>query len=526
MATTLEKKKALLLKLKKCKEDPIYFFKEYCYISHPQKGKIKFETYPFQDKVLKALDKYPYSIILKSRQLGISTLAAGRALHLMIFNDNKNVLALATTQATARNLVSKVRFMYDNLPAWLKPDAVEDNKLSLVFKNGSGIKAKSSSPDAARSEAVSLLIIDEAAFIDNIEETWASAQQTLATGGGAIVLSTPNGIGNWFHQMWAKAEAVENDFIPIRLPWDLHPERDKDWRKKQDELLGLRMAAQECDCNFNSSGTTVFMPESLEYIEKMQLQEPLERRGRDANYWIFEHPDYTKDYVVVADVARGDGNDYSAFHIFDLENNVQVAEYKGQIPTKDYGYLLVEAATYYNKALLVVENASIGWSTLQTIQEIGYQNLYYTPRGEATIDSYYDPYADQSASTVGFTMSSRNRPMIVAKMAEYVDEKAVTIRSKRTLSELRVFIWNKGKAEAQKGYNDDLVMSLGIGMYIRDTALRYRQRGIDITKSALANIQVNRTPYQGGYNNSRHNVPNPYEIDLGDGGKENINWLL
>ena len=280
------------------------------------------------------------------------------------------------------------------------------------------------------------------------------------------------------------------------------------------------------NCNFNSSGTTVFTPESLEFIEKMNIVEPLERRGRDANYWIFEHPDYTKDYVVVADVARGDGADYSAFHIFDIEKNIQVAEYKGQIPTKDFGYLLVEAATYYNKALLVVENASIGWSTLQTIQDIGYQNLYYTPRGEGNTDSYYDPYGDQSNSTMGFTVSSRNRPMIVSKLAEYVDEKAVTIHSKRTLSEMRVFVWNKGKAQAQKGYNDDLIMSLGIAMYIRDTALRFRQRGIDITKSALSNIGVNRTPYQGGYGRSGQQIKNPYEIDMGDGNTENINWLL
>ena len=280
------------------------------------------------------------------------------------------------------------------------------------------------------------------------------------------------------------------------------------------------------NCNFNSSGTTVFEPESLEYIEKMTVTEPLERRGKDSNFWIFDHPDYSKDYIVVADVARGDGKDYSAFHIFDLETNTQVASYKGQIPTKDYGYLLVEASTYYNKALLIVENASIGWSTLQTIQEIGYQNLYYTPKGEGSIDSYYDPYGDTSTMTVGFTVSSRNRPMIVGKLAEYIDEKAVTIKCKRTASELRVFVWNRGKAEAQKGYNDDLVMSLGISMYIRDTALRYRQRGIDITKSSLANITVNRTAYQGAYNPNSHRVKNPYEMDMGDGNKENINWLL
>ena len=187
-------KKVMRTEMLKCKSDPVYFFKKYCYIAHPQKGKIHFNTYPFQDKVLKVVSKNPYSIILKSRQLGISTLSAGYALWLMTFHDNKNVLALATTQATARNLVDKVQFMYEGLPSWMKVESVEYNKLSLILKNGSGIKAKSSSPDAARSEAVSLLIIDEAAFIDNVEETWASAQQTLACVDGNSIVHTSKGL--------------------------------------------------------------------------------------------------------------------------------------------------------------------------------------------------------------------------------------------------------------------------------------------------------------------------------------------
>ena len=250
-------KKIIIQEYAKCAKDPEYFMKKYCYIQHPQRGRILFNLYPFQGKVLHLFRDHQFLITLKSRQLGISTLAAGYSLWLMIFHKDKNVLALATTQATARNLVNKVQFMYKELPSWLRIKAVEDNKLSLRLKNGSRITAKSSNSDAARSEAVSLLIIDEAAFIDNIEDTWASAQQTLATGGGAIVLSTPNGIGNWFHMMWAKAEAAENDFIPIKLPWDLHPERDKTWRKKQDELLGPRMAAQECDCLWGESLITI-----------------------------------------------------------------------------------------------------------------------------------------------------------------------------------------------------------------------------------------------------------------------------
>jgi hypothetical protein len=249
----------------KCAQDPAHFMKKYCFIQHPQRGRIPFHLYPFQEKVIHLWRDNPYSIVLKSRQLGISTLGGGYALWLMLFHKDRNVLCLATTQETAKNMVTKVRFMFDNLPSWLKIDSVENNRLSLKLANGSQIKAKSSNSDAARSEAVSLLLIDEAAFIENVAETWASAQQTLATGGGAIILSTPYGTGNWFHQAWVRAENSENDFLPIKLPWYVHPERDEAWRKKQDELLGdPRMAAQECDCDFASSGDVVFYNEYLE----------------------------------------------------------------------------------------------------------------------------------------------------------------------------------------------------------------------------------------------------------------------
>ena len=287
----------------KCAQDPVHFMKKYCYIQHPQRGRIYFNLFPFQEKVLTLFRDNPYSIILKSRQLGISTLSAGYSLWLMLFHKDKNVLCIATKQETAKNMVTKVRFMYENLPSWLKIDTIENNKLSLKLGNGSQIKAVAASSDAGRSEAVSLLLVDEAAFIDNIGEIWASAQQTLATGGGAIVLSTPYGTGNWFHQTWVKAESGANDFLPIKLPWYVHPERDEDWRKRQDELLGdPRLAAQECDCDFSTSGDTVFYSEWIEFIETTTIKDPLERRGADRNLWVWEPADYSRDYMVVADL--------------------------------------------------------------------------------------------------------------------------------------------------------------------------------------------------------------------------------
>lgn len=241
----------------KCGKDPVYFMKKYCYIQHPTRGRILFNLYPFQEGVLHLFRDEKFILTLKSRQLGISTLASAYALWLMIFHKDKNVLALAITQATARNLVTKTIFMYENLPKWLQLPFTEKNKLSLRLKNGSKITAKSSNADAARSEAVSLLLIDEAAFIDNIEETFTAAQQTLATGGQCIALSTPNGVGNWFHQTWEKAEAGENGFVPIKLKWDVHPERQQDWRDEQTRQLGEKQAAQECDCLWGNSEVTV-----------------------------------------------------------------------------------------------------------------------------------------------------------------------------------------------------------------------------------------------------------------------------
>ena len=509
----------------KCAQDPAHFMRKYCHIQHPQRGRVIFNLYPFQGKVLNLWKENPYSIVLKSRQLGISTLAAGYSLWMMTFHKDRNILCLSKTQETARNMVTKVKFMYDNLPSWLKVTAEENNKLSLRLSNGSQIKAKSSNADSARSEAVSLLIIDEAAFIDNVEETWASAQQTLATGGGAIVLSTPYGTGNWFHQTWVRAEAQENDFLPIKLPWYVHPERNEEWRKKQDADLGdPRLAAQECDCDFTTSGDVVFYPEHLEYYLSTSVIDPMEKRGVDGNLWVWESPDYTRNYMVVADVARGDGKDFSAFHVIDLETNAQVAEYKSQISPKEFGYLLVGIATEYNEAMLVVENANIGWSTLDSIIERNYRNLYYSPKSDnTTSNSYFTRYEDTSKMTPGFTMSLKTRPLVINKGREYLGDHSIIIRSKRLIEEMKVFVWKNGRGEAQSGYNDDLVMSFCTAMYVRDTALKNKQQGIEMTKATLNNISK-PSSYQGAYFSS--GTDNPYTMNVGNNQSEDISWLI
>ena len=263
-------KEALVKEYIKCSQDPVHFMRKYCYIQHPMKGKIKFDLYPFQEDSLIQLKDNRFNIILKSRQMGISTLTAGLTVWNMVFNEDFNVLVIAIKQDTAKNLITKIRVMHEMLPSWLRVGSEEDNRLSLRLKNGSQVKAVSSSPDAARSEALSLLVIDEAAFIDKIDEIWTSAQQTLATGGKAVMLSTPNGTGNLFHKTWQEAERGDGQFNDIKLHWTLHPERDQDWRNLQTELLGEKMAAQECDCDFISSGNTVIAGDLLQWYEENQ----------------------------------------------------------------------------------------------------------------------------------------------------------------------------------------------------------------------------------------------------------------
>jgi hypothetical protein len=496
-------------------------------IQHPVRGKIPFQLFPFQEKTLTQFKDNRFNVVLKSRQTGISTLCAGFSLWKMIFNTDFNVLVIATKQEVAKNLVTKVRVMHDLLPTWLKGGSMEDNKLSLRLQNGSQIKAIASSPDAGRSEALSLLIFDEAAFIDDIDEIWVSAQSTLSTGGSCIALSTPNGVGNWFHQTWLGAEESRNPFNTIRLHWTVHPERDQKWRDEQEKLLGVKKAAQECDCDFVSSGETVVEPETLMFYKETYIQDPIEKGGFDGNLWKWEHPDYSKSYMVVADVARGDGADYSTCHVIDIVNSVQVAEYKGKVDTKDFGNFLVALSTEYNDALLVIENANIGWATIQQVIDRDYKNLFYMSKDLKYIDvenQMTNRYrAEDKGLVAGFSTTSKTRPLIISKLTDYFREKSIIIRSNRLIDELFTFIYMNGRAEAMKGYNDDLVMAISIGLWVRDTALRLRQEGIDLTKQAVSGITSNTS--QGIYGGNDTMNDNPWKMRVGDGFEDLSQWL-
>jgi hypothetical protein len=525
-ATAQQLRERIKEEYKKCAVDPAYFLSKYSYIQHPVRGRMLFDLYHYQKKSLHDFMNCDYNIVLKGRQIGISTLVAGYALWMLLFHKDKNILVIATKQETAKNLVTKVRFMHQNLPVWLRGEIVTDNKLSLQFTNGSQIKAVASSKDAGRSEALSLLILDEAAFIDDADVIWTAASSTLSTGGQAILLSTPNGVGNFFHKMWMQAETKENNFNPILLDWRVHPERDQAWRDRQTELMGELQASQEHDASFIFSGNTVIPPEIIEFYKSTFVQEPITRGGFDGNLWVWEYAQPGKSYIVSADIARGDGEDYSSFHVIDVETSTQVAEYKGKVETKQFGNMLVSIATEYNDALLIPENSSIGWNAIQQVIDRGYRNLFYMSKDLQYVDVEHQMtgkfYREERNMVPGFTTSQRTRPLVISRLKEYMLENSFTIRSSRMCAELETFIWKNGRPEALSGYNDDLTMALCIGLWVRDTALRLRQEGIELTKLAIDKTKYNVVGHVYTNNNMTHN---PYEMDIG-GKKENISWLL
>ena len=476
----------ILKEIIKSGKDPVYFINNYAKISHPMRGLIPFKTYDFQTDLVNDYNDHRFTVILKARQLGISTITAAYVAWMMMFHRDKNVLVIATKFGTAANLVKKVKSIHKHLPHWMKIAEISiDNRTSFELSNGSQIKASSTSSDAGRSEALSLLVIDEAAHVEGLEELWTGLYPTLSTGGRCIALSTPNGVGNWFHQTCVDADMEENDFHLVNLPWSVHPDRDQQWFDKETKNMSRRQIAQELECNFNMSGETVFHPDDMQEIEN-SLCEPKYRTGFDRNLWIWEEYKPEFNYVLSADVARGDGQDYSTFLIFKLDTNEVVAEYQGKATPDIFADLIVNIGREFGECLAVVENNSVGWSVVTKMEELGYSNIYYSKK---STHEYVDSLMAESAGVVpGFSMTQKTRPLVVAKFEEFVRNKLITIRSKRLFNEMKTFIWHNGKPQAMKKHNDDLIIACAIGCWVKETAFSVNQRSVEYQKAFLSSM--------------------------------------
>jgi hypothetical protein len=462
----------LLEDFKKCKEDPIYFISRYIKVVHPVRGLVPFDLYPFQKDIVNSLQDYRFNVLRKFRQAGCTTIASAYSLWLALFKRHQTIVILSKGDVEATEVLDRVKIMYDELPPFLQPGVAESNKHTFKLKSNSVIKSRSSGKQSGRSLAGSFLIIDEAAFIENIDTIWAAVYPIISTGGRTFVLSTVNGVGNWYHNIYTGAINKENAFNALDINWESHPEykRQENFDHLYEEMekkdifvdtweattklnMPVRQWLQEYECEFLGTGSTYIDGENLKMLVENQNEDYDIKYNNRMRVWKEPEPYY--EYVIAADVALGRSRDYSAFHIFNRYTGEQVAEfYSNKTPINDFAEIIAREGNYYNLATVSIERNTIGNNLIDWLFNVlEYENLWMEENGE-----------------FGVQVSNKNRETLLARMEEYIRVNAIKINSRRTVNELLTFIINNsGKAEADVGKNDDLVMSLALCVNILHT---------------------------------------------------------
>jgi len=456
----------------------IFFFSNLAYIIHPTRGKVQFELYHFQKAVLYNFLKHRFNIVLKPRQMGLTELIALFSLWMAMYTPHYNIQIISLKERVAKKLLRRIKHIYDNLPFYIRLPITNGVKgrgtaTELIFTNNSVITSIPTTEDAGRSEAVSLLVIDEAAIIKNADTIWAAAFPTLSTGGRAIINSTPLGVGNWYHQTWVDGLAGGNGFNNIRLDWQMHPDRQADWYDLMRNALGAKRTAQEIDGDFLSSGDTVFDLVDIKDIEEFIADNPYIESRYGGSLLIFEKPVPGRQYFLGADVATGRAKDYSTFSIMDRAGN-EVAAFKGRVPTNRFAHIIYEVGTEYNNALAAPETNDVGEAVVMVLQELNYPAIYYTIRfvkekGESKPKELKVP---------GWFTTSKTRPIMINGLEEDIREVNIVIKNPYFIPEAYTFIYdesnrpvamNKGDyiGNGDETYTDDSIICTAIVNHIR-----------------------------------------------------------
>jgi hypothetical protein len=454
---------------RKCASDPDYFFATFCVVRHPSRGRIPFQMREAQRETLKAFMERDRVIILKARQIGFSTLCAAYALWLVLFHEDVQVIFLSRTELEANELLAKARYAYKQLPQWLQergPQPTSDNMQRLPFNNDSSIDSLASRSNPARGRSVSLVIVDECAFLENQEEAWAAIEPIADVGGKVILLSTANGVGNFFHRQWLGARQGTNGFTPIFYPWNAIPERDDAWFKDKVASLSSWQRAQEYpeseDEAFIKSGNPVFDVDALSKLPAIPpvatgelVHGDLQNRGRGP-LDVWEIPNLRAKYVMAADVAEGlEYGDYSSAHVINIITGNVDAEWHGHTDADTFGDVLNALGRWYNTALLGVENNNHGLTTLTRLKQLKYPRLYYSKT--------FDQRTQTTTRKMGWSTTTKTKPLMVDGLHTALREKAVHVLGAETISELKTYIRDdRGRTNGQPF--DDRVVSLAIAV--------------------------------------------------------------
>ena len=446
----------------KCKEDPVYFAMNYVKIVTLDEGLKSFAPYDFQEKLIKNFHNNRFNICKMPRQTGKSTTVISYLLHYVVFNDSVNVGILANKAATARELLGRLQTAYENLPKWMQQGILSWNRGSLELENGSKILAASTSASAVRGMSFNILFLDEFAFVPNhiADSFFASVYPTITSGKKTkvIIVSTPHGM-NHFYRLWHDAERGKNEYTPTDVHWSEVPGRDEVWKEQTIANTSEQQFKIEFECEFLGSVDTLIAPSKL---RALIYESPL---THNAGLDIFEQVKDKHDYIITVDVARGVGNDFSAFVVVDITEfpHRVVAKYRdNQIKPMLFPNIIYEIAKNYNEAFILCEVNDIGDQVASILHyDLEYENLLMASmRGRA--GQIVGQGFSGKKTQLGVKMSKTVKKVGALNLKTMIESDKLLFKDYDILSELTTFISKSNSFEAEEGSNDDLAMCLVI----------------------------------------------------------------
>lgn len=450
--------------LKRCLTDPIFFIKKFVKIQHPTKGTVPFDLFPYQENYIRCLMENRYVVTLQPRQCGKTVTTAVFLLWSACFNNDQTILIASKNQSHALEIASRIRFAYEELPAWLKPGMKYYNRHNLDMDNGSRIISEATTEKTGRGLSLSRLYLDELGFVSKRiqDEMWASLAPTLSTGGSAIISSTPNGDTDLFAMLWRGAQAGTNGFVPFAVHWREHPERDDKYYNEMVAKLGLLKCRQEILCEFLSSDALLIS--SLLLHMKTSKEPVSENMG--FKFWTDDIGGHDKTYLVGVDPATGNGNDFTVIEVIEFPSLIQVAELRlnsVQIPLiySKIKWLLkhLRKPNSKNKRSDVIwsfERNGVGEALVAMIQNDD------SPDGGTYIDGV--ELYNETNNRLGCYTTGKSK-LIACMQIKHLIEKAnnnLTINSETLLFELKNFVASGGTYQAKAGATDDCVMALAV----------------------------------------------------------------
>ena len=452
----------------KCKDDPVYFAKNYIQIVSLDSGLVPFEPYDFQEKLIKRFHDHRFNICMMPRQTGKSTTSVAYLLHYVVFNDSVNVGILANKAATARELLGRLQLAYENLPKWMQQGVLAWNRGSLELENGSKILAASTSASAVRGMSFNILFLDEFAFVPNhiADSFFASVYPTITSGKSTkvIMVSTPHGM-NHFYRMWHDAERQQNQYVPTSVHWSEVPGRDEKWREQTIANTSEQQFKVEFECEFLGSVDTLINPAKL---RALVYENPLQSgNGLD----VYVEPKKDHEYMCTVDVARGMDNDYSAFVIVDITSypHEVVAKYRNNsIKPMLFPSIIHDTIRGYNNAWVLCEVNDIGDQVASILNyDLEYPNLLQcSMRGRA--GQIVGQGFSGKKTQLGVKMSKAVKALGCSNLKTMIETDKVVFKDYDIISELTTFIQKRTSFEAEEGCNDDLAMCLVIYAWMVD----------------------------------------------------------